>query len=137
MSSDVDLYLDGLGNIGHLQVDQSAGVNADCWLQGGHWRLVRTLAYGQPVLWGIGGFHVQSNTVLEYRNGATNSILLTGTFDMNGKTSACSHTSAAPDVWNCGILLSATNLAAAAGVAGFGDDAFQPGGASVVGLTSF
>ena len=39
---------------------------------------------------------------------------------------ACSITGTTPATWNCGIPMNITNLAAAAGAAGFGNNAFDP-----------
>lgn len=54
-----------------------------------------------------------------------------GGLSINGSPNACSHTSAAPDVVNCGIAVTAANLDAAAGATGFGGNAFIPGGGSI------
>jgi hypothetical protein len=87
---------------------------------------------GGPILWGPGAPHVFGTGHISYPGGAATSVFLqTGAFNLNGGTTACSHTNASPDVINCGITINATNLNAAAGSTGFGDDAFLPGGGSI------
>jgi hypothetical protein len=67
-----------------------------------------------------------SFTSLFTASGLVTGIQLNGAFN-----TACSHTNAAPDVINCGITTTPAHLDAAAGAAGFGQNAFNLGGASV------
>jgi hypothetical protein len=78
------------------------------------------------IWWGPGTINLFGQARFVYTaNAATN--LLSG-IKINNGTTACSHTGASPDVIACGITLSAANLDAAAGVAGFGGLAFNVGG---------
>lgn len=90
------------------------------------------------VMWGPGGFTVSApgHAVLSTAGGATGTsvFVLTGGIKLGTSTTGCSHTGAAPDVINCGINITGANFDAAAGVAGFGSNAFIPGGASIGGL---
>lgn len=87
------------------------------------------------VLWGPGSFQVVApgHAVVSSAGGATNTSVftMTGGIKLGTNTTGCSHTGAAPDVINCGINLTGANLDAAAGVAGFGGNAFIPGGPSI------
>jgi hypothetical protein len=102
--------------------------------QGGVVAVASEFVTGGPIIWGPGAVRVSANAHLRYPAGANQAVAVfihTGAFQVNGATTACSHTSAAPDVVNCGITVSAANLDAAAGAAGFGGNAFLPGGASI------
>lgn len=71
---------------------------------------------GTTALWGPGAINVRGQGHVAYLNGnATNTFLLTGGIKINNFTTACSHTSAAPDVVSCGIALTPGNLDATAG----------------------
>lgn len=64
--------------------------------------------------------NVQDGGNLVYSGDPTTVFFTTTPLSINGQTTACSHTQAAPDVVNCGITVNAANLKAAAGAAGFG-----------------
>jgi hypothetical protein len=94
--------------------------------------------FGGPVIYGAAS---QTISIL----GASHFSIFGGTFTsaftapalispgvlINSAATACSHTNASPDVANCGITTTPAHLDAAAGVAGFGGNAYNPGGASV------
>ena len=85
----------------------------------------------QTQIWGPGALYVNAGGWLQYPTGiggAVSSLLLTGAMHIAGSTTACSHTSAAPDVVDCGISVTPAHLDAAQGVAGFGGYAYSPGG---------
>jgi hypothetical protein len=86
------------------------------------------------IVWGPGTLNIQGPGRLNYPTGAgaaAANLLLTGGVKINGGTTACSHTSATPDVVSCGITVTAAHLDAAQGAAGFGGLAYSPGGGSI------
>ena len=84
-------------------------------------------------MWGPGSLYVNAGAWLQYPtggSGATNSLLM-GVIHINGATTACSHSGAAPDVVDCGISLTTAHLDASQGAAGFGGFAYSPGGGTI------
>ena len=84
--------------------------------------------------WGPGYLYVNAGAWLQYptgASGAANSLLFGGAIHIDGATTACSHTGAAPDVVDCGISLTPANLDALQGAAGFGGYAYAPGGGTI------
>jgi hypothetical protein len=97
--------------------------------------------FGGPFCWGPGGqIDVQGNGHMTYPTGAGNAVATfiqtTGTaLALNG-TGSTAHSviSGSPDVFNGSITVTPAHLDAAAGVAGFGGNAFIPGNASISNL---
>lgn len=84
------------------------------------------------ILWGAGNIKTLGVGHITYTAGqGTATFINTGTRTIDGSATACSHTGAAPDVINCGINITGANLDAAAGAAGFGGNAFMPGGSGI------
>jgi hypothetical protein len=86
------------------------------------------------IVWGPGTINVMGPGRLTYPTGAGNAVgnfLQTGGLKINGGVIGCSHSSAAPDVVDCGITVNPTNLDAAQSTTGFGGLAYLPGGASI------
>jgi hypothetical protein len=104
-----------------------------------------TLIQGvSPVLYGsaTGTVVLNGTSQLFNPNGAFTPVLTAAQFlasgvTMNGSITAHSVVSGSPDVLNGGIQTTPANLDAAAGAAGFGLNAFQLGGASIVGAGGF
>lgn len=100
--------------------------------------IIEASTYGGAAIYGSAG----NNVVMQ---GSSHLYLASGTFSaaltapalvspgiqLNGASTASSHTGASPDVLNSGITTTPAHLDAAAGVAGFGGNAFNLGGASV------
>jgi hypothetical protein len=85
-------------------------------------------------VWGPGTLNAVGQGRIKYPTGggaAAANLLTTGLQINGGSANACSHSGATPDVVSCGITLSAANLDAAQGAAGFGGLAYVPGGASI------
>jgi hypothetical protein len=83
-----------------------------------------------PEVYGPGSLGTAFGNTVQYPSGAGEAVdtfKISGGLNINGLTSACSHTNASPDVLNCGITLTAAHLDAAAGASGFGGNAFIPG----------
>jgi hypothetical protein len=87
-------------------------------------------------VWGPGTLSAAGQGRIKYPSGggAAAANLLTTSLQINEANTACSHTAASPDVVSCGITVSAANLDAAQGVAGFGGLAYVPGGGSITNL---
>ena len=115
-------------NVGAVYIDTSSylvGISP-----GGVW--IDVGASGIAQVYGPGGLAVHQRGRIQYpAGGAVGSMLQSGGLDMNNVGFACSHTSASPDVSYCGIALTAVNLDAPAGAAGFGGNAFIPGCGSI------
>jgi hypothetical protein len=99
---------------------------------------MRASAYAGNVVYGPGILNVAGPARLVYPSGAGAAVAafpLTPRLRLNGGTTGNSLVSGAPNVTNGGITLTAAALDAAAGVAGFGGNAFNFGGASIVNST--
>lgn len=124
----VNLVVDG-ANIGFAYVDTSRIL-----LNLGHNLVVGTLNYGGSSLYGPGSVDMTGMSRLSYPSGAGAAVAhlqLTGSLEINGLTTAHSVISGTPDVLNGSIGLTAAHLDAAAGAAGFGGNAFNPGGGAI------
>lgn len=131
--------LNTAGNVqlGFIDLDSNGGTAPILTIQTGVGRTTHGV-YGNPIIWGQGTIDVNGNSQLQCRTGAAVFTFVNiGVFTINSNTAACSFTVATPSVINCGILLTPSNLAAAAGVAGFGNQAFNPGGGSIVCNSAF
>ena len=83
-------------------------------------------------LWGPGSVSLEGNSYLRYKHStAVDAFLVLGGLQMDGQTTACNHTGAAPDVITCGIALTPVNLDLAVISGGFGGTAFIPGGGTI------
>lgn len=81
--------------------------------------------YGSTAIYGTYTLNVKRGGVLTYVAPATSTFLGTPTLKFTTSTTGCSVTNASPAVWNCGINLTPTTLAAAAGASGFGGSAID------------
>jgi len=84
-----------------------------------------------PFIWGPGHLDVAFGQLEYPATQAVATFLLTGPMTINGESTACSYTVAAPSVINCGISITPAHLDAAAGAAGFGGNAVLLGGGSI------
>lgn len=89
-------------------------------------------------IWGPSNLNIAGNGRLFLNGSSTFTSTLTGAalvspgLQLNGSSTGCSHTNAAPDVINCTITTTPAHLDAAAGASGFGGNAHsgQLGGGS-------
>lgn len=93
---------------------------------------------GGAIIYGSAGHNIllQGNARASQTAGTfvatfTAPALISPGISLNGASTGHSVTSGTPDVFNGGIATTPANLDAAAGAAGFGGNAFNPGGASV------
>ena len=85
-----------------------------------------------PIIWGAGTLDTKGRSVGALAATATLEFPSAGfTLNINGATTADSHTGAAPDVLNGGITVNPANIDAAAGAAGFGGEAFVLAGSAL------
>ena len=127
------LYLSGPNaSFGYVYLDSNFYISSgEVFAQAGNYA-------GAPIFYGntgkninlIGNAHM-SVVGNNFTASFTAPALVSPGIIINGNSSACSHTNAAPDVVNCAISTTPAHLDAAAGAAGFGSNAYFPGGASV------
>jgi hypothetical protein len=99
---------------------------------------VANFGYGNGIVYGSTNGNIAVRGTGRFTNSTGNSFVATftlptpvaGGFSLNGSTTALSATGASPPVLAQGITTTPANLDAAAGVAGFGGNAWRFGGAS-------
>jgi hypothetical protein len=92
-----------------------------------------TLFYGSAALWGPGTLNGQGSARMGYTGSAVSIFLLTGGMQLNGAATAQAYSTAAGvGTWNGPRALSAAQLDATVAGGGFGGQAINPGGASIV-----
>jgi hypothetical protein len=138
-----DVYLSGTGTLGSIELEAFSGNNCDWWCLGGKWMMVASGTYVNGQFWGAATAHMLGQCEIDYtppasgvfflRGGSGNGMLM----NSNSAQTACSETYASPDVISCGISVTNAHLAAAAGIAGFGDKAFILGGSILAGAVNF
>lgn len=96
--------------------------------------VVLTAGYGGALLWGKGTTDVKAGSLFLSGVTAVASLLQPGAggaITLNGQANAFSATLANPSVVNGAVPLTPAHIDAAAGAAGFGGNAFIPGGGSI------
>jgi hypothetical protein len=94
---------------------------------------VTGLFYAGQSLWGTGTLNVTKGASLTYPAGAGSAVanLQIASLQLDSTGTGHSVIAGSPDVYNGGITTTAAHLDAAAGAAGFGGNAFNPGGGSI------
>lgn len=118
--------------IGNVYIETGAIVT-----QGGNGQ-IRTFGGAHGFVWGAGQLNAGGTGHIVYEPGADPTTIFIGTNPnqllINLQTTASSVVDGSPSVINGGIALTPAALAAAAGVAGFGGNAFRLGGGSISNL---
>lgn len=119
----------GVTGLGLVYIESGKSLQASAGATG----IANNLSIGTPILWGPGNFRLVQTAHVTYPTGAgSTTFIQTGAFTINGFTTACGHSNANnPDVINCAINITGANLDAAQGIAGFGGNAFIPGGGGI------
>ena len=124
-------YFGGYNYIGELHIEQGTTVKM---LGGATFDAQTSGSYGGPV-WGIGAIDAYLGTVLYSAATTAPTTFSLSTLRIQGGTTACCATIAAPSTLNCGVTLATANFdGGTCSSSSLSNRAFLPGGGSWVGL---